>query len=50
MGWLTGSAMYSAGGAAKPKRRRAIVGNSRFEAAGTNQGRDADAGRRSDER
>ena len=26
--------MYSAGGAAKPKRRRAIVGNARYEAAG----------------
>ena len=35
MGWLTESAMYSAGGAAKSKRRRAIVGNVRYEAAGT---------------
>ena len=35
MGWLTESAMYSAGGAAKSRRRRAIVGNVRYEAAGT---------------
>ena len=42
--------MYSAEGTTKPNQETGIVGNVHYEAAGTNQGRGADAGRISDER